>query len=173
MMKNRSGACWAGLAGAMAKEMGLSDDQAQGIRMAGMIHDRGKISVLTDILTKPARLTHIEFALIKTHAQVGYDILKEIEFPWPIARMVHQHHEKMDGSGYPLGLSGEDILPGARILCIADVVEAMASHRPYRPALGLDKAMEEISANSGKRYDPEAAKACLRLIGKKGFTFDR
>ncbi len=87
----------------MAKEMGLSDDQAQGIRMAGMIHDRGKISVLTDILTKPARLTHIEFALIKTHAQVGYDILKEIEFPWPIARMVHQHHEKMDGSGYPLG----------------------------------------------------------------------
>ena len=98
------------LAGAMAKEMGLSNDQAQGIRMAGMIHDLGKISVPTDILTKPTRLTDIEFSLIKSHAQVGYDILKEIEFPWPIARMVHQHHEKMDGSGYPLGLSGEDIL---------------------------------------------------------------
>jgi len=163
----------AGLAGAMAKEMGFSNDQAQGIRLAGMIHDLGKISVPTDILTKPTRLTDIEFALIKSHSQVGYDILKEIEFPWPIARMVHQHHEKMDGSGYPLGLSGEDILPGARILCIADVVEAMASHRPYRPALGLEKAMEEISANSGKRYDPEAAKVCLRLIGKEGFTLDR
>ncbi|MBW1799827.1 MAG: HD domain-containing protein, partial [Deltaproteobacteria bacterium] len=119
------------------------------------------------------RLTETEFSLIKSHAQVGYDILKEIEFPWPIADIVHQHHERMDGSGYPQGLSGEEILPEARILCVADVVEAMASHRPYRPALGLDEALAEIFGNSGRLYDPDAADACLRVFRKKGFTFEQ
>ncbi|MCF8120136.1 MAG: HD domain-containing protein, partial [Deltaproteobacteria bacterium] len=124
------------------------------------------------ILSKPTRLADFEFALIETHPQVGYDILKEIEFPWPIAQMVHQHHEKMDGSGYPQGLAGEDILLEARILCVADVVEAMASHRPYRPAIGLDQALAEIEANAGLLYDPEAVKACLTLFRQKGFSLD-
>jgi putative nucleotidyltransferase with HDIG domain len=130
---------------AIAEKMGMPKDQIEGIRMAGMIHDLGKISVPAEILSKPTRLTDIEFALIKTHSQVGYDILQEVDFPWPIAQMVLQHHERMDGSGYPQGLSGEDILLEARILCVADVVEAMASLRPYRPALGIEKALEEIS----------------------------
>jgi len=161
------------LAAAMAREMGFSREQIQGAYLGGMIHDIGKISVPAEILSKPGRLSDIEFSLIRSHAQVGYDILKEIEFPWPIADMVHQHHERMDGSGYPRGLSGEDILLEARILGIADVVEAMASHRPYRPALGIEAALEEISRNAGKLYDPEAAKACLRLFREKGFTLDQ
>lgn len=163
----------AALAVAIAMEMNIPQDQIEGIRMAGMIHDLGKISVPAEILSKPTRLTDIEFALIKTHSQVGCDILQEIDFPWPIAQIVLQHHEKMNGSGYPQGLSEEDILLEARILCVADVVEAMVSHRPYRPALGLDKAMEEISDNAGKLYDPEAADAGLRLFRKKEFTFDK
>jgi putative two-component system response regulator len=160
------------LSSAMAAEMGLSEDQIEGIRLAGMIHDLGKITVPAGILSKPTRLTELEFGLIKTHPQIGYDILKGIEFPWPIAQIVHQHHEKMDGSGYPQGLSGEDILIEARIICVADVVEAMASYRPYRPAIGLDKALEEIADNAGKLYDPEAVNACLRLFKEKGFSFD-
>ena len=163
----------ADLAVAIAMEMNFPKDQIEGIRMAGMIHDLGKISVPAEILSKPSRLTEIEFALIKTHSKIGYDIIADIEFPWPIAQMVLQHHEKMNGSGYPQGLSGEDILLEARILCVADVVEAMASHRPYRPALGIDVALEEISDNAGKLYDPEAAAACLRLFRKKKFTFDK
>ncbi|HDZ24579.1 MAG: response regulator [Deltaproteobacteria bacterium] len=159
----------ADLAHAMAREMGLSDNQREGIRMAGMIHDLGKISVPAEILSKPTRLTKIEFALIKNHSRVGYDILKKIEFPWPIAQMVLQHHEKMDGSGYPDGLSGEGILPEARILCVADVVEAMASHRPYRPALGIDKALKEIEENRGILYDPNVVDACVRLFRERGF----
>lgn len=159
------------LAKAMAMEMGLSNDQAQGIYFAGVIHDLGKISVPAEILSKPTRLSDTEFSLIKIHAQVGYDILKEIEFAWPIADIVHQHHEKMDGSGYPQGLSGEDILLDARILCVADVVEAMASHRPYRAALGIDVALEEISKNKGVFYDPKAANAVLGLFREKGFRF--
>ncbi len=160
------------LSAAIAGEMGLLQDQIDGIRLAGMIHDLGKITIPAGILSKPTRLTDIEFALIKTHPQVGYDILKEIEFPWPIAQIVHQHHEKMDGSGYPQGLAGEVILLEARILCVADVVEAMASHRPYRPAIGLDKALEEIADNAGRLYDPGAVQACLSLFREKGFSFE-
>ncbi len=137
--------------------------------MAGIVHDLGKISVPAEILGKLARLTEIEFALIKNHSRVGYDILKKIEFPWPIAQMVLQHHEKMDGSGYPDGLSGEGILPEARILCVADVVEAMTSHRPYRPALGIDKALKEIEENRGILYDRNVVDACVRLFRERGF----
>jgi len=161
------------LSAAMAGEMGLTKDRVEGIRLAGMIHDLGKIAVPAEVLSKPTRLADYEFDLIKTHPKVAHDILKEIEFPWPIARIVHQHHEKMDGSGYPQGLSGEDILLDARIICVADVVEAMASHRPYRPAIGLDKALEEVSDNAGTLYDPEAVTACLRLFREKQFSFDR
>ncbi|MFH2218128.1 MAG: HD domain-containing phosphohydrolase [Pseudomonadota bacterium] len=153
----------ADLAVTIAIKMNIPKNQIEGIRMGGMIHDLGKISVPAEILSKPSRLTEIEFAFIKTHSMVGYDIIADIEFPWPIAQMVLQHHEKMNGSGYPQGLSGEDILLEARILCVADVVEAMASHRPYRPALGLDKAMEEISKNKGEFYDPEVVDALFRL----------
>ena len=160
----------ANLARAIAVEMGISEDKIEGIKMAGIIHDIGKIAVPAQILTKPGVLTDLEFNLIKTHAQVGYDILKTIDFPWPIAQMVHQHHERMDGSGYPQGLSGKDILLGARILAVADVVEAMASHRPYRPALGIDKALDEISRNRGVLFDPEVVDACLKLFTEKEFN---
>jgi putative two-component system response regulator len=159
------------LAVAIAKEMNISKDQSEGIRMAAMIHDLGKISIPAEILSKPSRLTEIEFGFIKTHPQAGYDIIADIEFPWPIAQMVLQHHEKINGSGYPQGLSGEDILFEARIICVADVVEAMASHRPYRPALGIEKAMEEISKNSGILYDKKVVDACVRLFGESGFEF--
>lgn len=157
------------LATAIAKEMGLLDDQIYGIRMGGVIHDLGKISIPAEILSKPGSITEIEFNLIKTHPKVGYDILKAIEFPWPIAQMVLQHHERMDGSGYPSGLSGEEIILEARILGVADVVEAMASHRPYRPALGIDKALKEISKNKGLLYDSDVAEACLKLFKEKEF----
>lgn len=157
------------LACAIAKEMNLSQIQIHGIKMAGDIHDLGKISVPAEILSKPTRLTDPEFSLIKTHPQVGYDILKGIEFPWPISQIVYQHHERMDGSGYPQGLSGNEILLEARIMAVADVVEAMASHRPYRPALGIDIALEEISKNRKIAYDPEAVDACLTLFKEKGF----
>jgi HD-GYP domain-containing protein (c-di-GMP phosphodiesterase class II) len=161
----------ADLACAIAKETRLSKDQMLGIQMAGEIHDVGKISVPAEILSKPGRLSEIEFKLIETHPQVGYDILKGIEFPWPIAQMVIQHHEMINGSGYPQGLSGEDILSEARILSVADVVEAISSHRPYRPALGIDKALEQISKNRGILYDPDVADACLKLFSEKGFAF--
>ncbi len=161
----------AALSAAIAKEMALPGDQRLGIRLAGMIHDLGKIAVPAEILSKPTRLSEFEFAIIQTHPRVGYDILKEIEFPWPIAQMVHQHHERMDGSGYPAGLAGEAILLEARILCVADVVEAMASHRPYRPAVGLDQAIDEISRNGGRIYDAKAVEACMRLFKEKGFSF--
>ena len=160
------------LAYAIAKEMRLSEEQIKGIRMAGGIHDIGKISVPAEILTKPGRLTENEFSLIKNHPEVGFDILKIIEFPWPIAKIVLQHHERMNGSGYPSGLSGEDILLEARILSVADVVEAMASHRPYRPALGIDRALEEISQNRGVLYDTEVVDACLKLFTEKRFQFE-
>jgi putative nucleotidyltransferase with HDIG domain len=128
---------------AIAEEIGLSKDEARGIRVAGRIHDIGKISVPAEILVRPRRLTDIEFNIVKTHSQVGYDILKDIEFPWPVAEIVLQHHERMDGSGYPQGLSGEKIILGARIMAVADVVEAMSSHRPYRPAFPIEKALEK------------------------------
>ena len=160
-----------GLAGAIAVRMGLPGDQVQGTRLAAMIHDLGKISVPAEILSKPSRLSNIEFSLIKVHPEVGYNILSAVEFPWPIATIVKQHHERIDGSGYPLGLSKNEILVEARIISVADVVEAMVSHRPYRPALGIEKAIEEISNGSGRLYDPEVTKACLSLIGKGDFSF--
>jgi putative nucleotidyltransferase with HDIG domain len=162
----------ANLAYAIASEMRLPKDQIEATRMAGIIHDLGKVSVPTEILSKPGDLNEIEFSLIKCHAQVGYNILKNIDFPWPMAQIVFQHHERMDSSGYPQGLSGEDILIEARVLGVADVVEAMASHRPYRPALGIDKALEEISQGRGILYDPEVVNACIGLFTQKGFKFE-
>ncbi|MDD4092254.1 MAG: PAS domain S-box protein, partial [Smithellaceae bacterium] len=160
----------ADLSRAIAREMGLSQERIESLRVAGTIHDIGKVSVPAEILAMPRKLTNLEYSLIQTHAQSGYDILKDIEFPWPIARMVLEHHERMNGSGYPNGLTGDQILPESRILAVADVVEAMATHRPYRSALGLDKALEEITLNRGLLYDPEVVDACLRLFREKGFT---
>jgi PAS domain S-box-containing protein/putative nucleotidyltransferase with HDIG domain len=160
----------ADIARAIAREMGLSPEQISGLRMAAIIHDIGKVSVPSEILSSPRKLTALEFNLIKTHAQSGYDIVKDIEFPWPIARMIIEHHERMDGSGYPNGLTGDKILPESRILAVADVVEAMATHRPYRPSLGLEKALDEIAKNRGRLYDPEIVDACLRLFREKGYV---
>jgi len=159
------------LASTIAKEMGLSKDKIMGIRMAGVLHDIGKIAIPVEILSKPGRLSKTEFELIKNHSQVGYDILKSIKFPWPIAQIVLQHHERIDGFGYPNGLLGKQMLIEAKILGVADVVEAMASHRPYRPALGIDKALEEISINKGKLYDAEVVNACLRVFKDNNFKF--
>ncbi|MBC8492715.1 MAG: GAF domain-containing protein, partial [Chloroflexi bacterium] len=160
------------LACAVAREMGLPGEQVEGLRMAGLIHDIGKISIPAEVLSKPGQLSELEWSMIKAHPQVGYDILKTVEFPWPVAQIVLQHHERMDGSGYPQGLSGEELLLEARILAVADVVEAMASHRPYRPALGMDRALEEISQNRGVLYDPEVVDACLKLFIEKAFKFE-
>ena len=161
------------LACAIANEMGLSEEQIEGLRMAGLVHDIGKMNVPAEILSKPGQLSDLEFGLIKTHAQVGHDILNgTIEFPWPVAQIVLQHHERMDGSGYPQGLSGDGIVLEARILAVADVVEAMASHRPYRPPRGIDKALEEISQNKGVLYDPEVVDACLKIFIERRFKFE-
>jgi PAS domain S-box-containing protein len=160
------------LAAAIAVEMGFPEDQVEGIRLAGGIHDLGKISVPADILSKPGRLSNVEYSLIKIHPEAGYNILKDIEFPWPIAQIVYQHHERIDGSGYPLRLKDGEILIEARIMAVADVVESMISHRPYRPALGIDAALDEISKNRGVLYDPQAVDACLLLFQKKGFSFE-
>lgn len=160
------------LAWAIASEMGLAEKQVEGLRTAGLIHDLGKISVPAEILSKPSELTEAEMSLVKGHPRVAYDILKEIEFPWPVAQIVLQHHERLDGSGYPQGLSDEEILLEARILAVADVVEAMVSHRPYRPARAIDEALEEISQNSGTLYDPEVVDACVKLLTEKGFKFE-
>jgi putative nucleotidyltransferase with HDIG domain len=162
----------ADLAVAIAETVGFEKDKIEAVRVAASIHDLGKISVPAEILSKPSRLTVNEFNLIKEHPQVGYDILKDIEFPWEIATMVYQHHEKLDGSGYPLGVSGDDILPESRVLTVADIVEAMASHRPYRPGLGMDVALGEIDKNKGKFYDPEVSAACHALFNEKRFTFE-
>jgi len=159
------------LARSVAQRMGLSEDRVEGIGLAGSLHDLGKIYVPAEILNRPGGLTDLEFELIKTHPQVGYDILKRIEFPWPIAGIVHQHHERLDGSGYPLGLKGHDILLEARIVAVADVVEAIASHRPYRPALGVEMAVEELRRNRGVRFDPDVVDACLEVVQEPGFAF--
>jgi PAS domain S-box-containing protein len=159
----------ANVACAIATEMSLSADQIDGIRMAAAIHDLGKISVPAEILSKPTKLTKLEFDLIKTHSQSGYDILKDIDFPWPVARTVLEHHERMNGSGYPHGLTGDNILLESRILSVADVVESMASHRPYRPTLGIGSALNEISKNKGVLYDLEVSDACLRLFQEKDY----
>ena len=152
------------IAAAIGQELGLDSEQVKGLRYAGYVHDIGKIAIPTELLSKPGKLTLHEFELIKTHAQQGYDVLKDIKFPWPIARAILEHHERLDGSGYPRALKGDEISLEARILAVADTVEAMSSHRPYRPALGLDAALREIEAQAGKRYDPRVAAACLRLF---------
>ena len=161
----------ADLAAAIAKQMGLPDEQIHAIHLAGIVHDLGKIKIPAEILSKPGKLTDLEFGLIKVHPQAGYDILKGINFPSPIAQMVLQHHERLDGSGYPQGLKGEDILLEARILAVADTVEAMSSHRPYRPGLGIDVALEEITKNRGKYYDPQVVDAYLALFREQHYSF--
>jgi PAS domain S-box-containing protein/putative nucleotidyltransferase with HDIG domain len=160
------------LAVAIAEELHLSDKEKKGIRVASLLHDIGKMSIPAEILNKPGKLSQIEFNLVKMHVQAGYDILEGIEFPWPVARIVYQHHERMDGSGYPAALAGKDIMIEAKILSVADTVEAMVSHRPYRAALGIDKALEEISLNRGKLYDADVVDACLKVFGDKGFIFE-
>jgi len=160
------------LARAIAKEMGLPNDTVDTIRMAGIIHDIGKISVPAEILSKPGKLLVMEMNLIKAHSQTGYDILKDVELPYPIAEIAYQHHERLNGSGYPQGLKGDQILLEARIISVADVVEAISSYRPYRPALGIDVALEEIEKNAGVLYDREAVEACLKLFRDKGFKFE-
>lgn len=162
----------ADLARSISAEMGFTQDRIDGIRIAGIIHDIGKIYVPAEILSKPRRLTTYEFNLVKTHSQVGYDILKTIDFPWPVARIVLQHHERLNGSGYPNKLMHDNILIEARILGVSDVVEAMASHRPYRPALGLDAALKEVSDHKGSLYDPEVVDICTRLFREKLFDFE-
>jgi len=163
----------ADLARAIGKEMGLAESTLEGIHFGALIHDLGKIQIPAELLAKPTRLTPLEFELIKTHAQAGYEIVKGVNFPWPVAEMVHQHHERLDGSGYPQGLKGSAIAPQARILAVADVVEAMASHRPYRPGLGIDTALKEVVDKRGKWFDPDAVDACVRLFRERGYSLDQ
>lgn len=156
----------------IAQEMKLPKDKIEGIRIASLIHDIGKIALPAEILSKPTRLADIEFSLIKGHSQIGSDILKSIDFSYPVAQIVLQHHERLNGSGYPNNLKGDEIILEARILGVADVIEAMSSHRPYRPALGIDKALEEITQNKGTLYDPEVVDTCLKLFKEKEFKFE-
>ncbi len=158
------------LAMEIAKKMGLND-RVRAIKVAGLLHDIGKIAIPSDILTKPTALTEIEYMLVKQHPVVGFEILKKVDFPWPIAKIVLQHHERINGSGYPHGLKGDEITIEARILAVADVVEAISSHRPYRAALGIDRALEEIETQKGVLYDPDVVAACLEIF-EEGFTFE-
>jgi len=160
------------LACSISQEIGLSEDQVNGIRVMGMLHDLGKIIIPAEILSKPSKLTDYEFQFIKVHPQAGHDILQEIDFPWPIATAIVQHHERLNGSGYPAGLSGQQIILEAQILAVADVVEAMATHRPYRPALGIAIALEEISKNKGILYAPLIADALIKLFHDKKLEID-
>ena len=161
------------LAVAMAKEMGLSESQIEGIHLGSMIHDVGKIKVPSEILSKPGKLSDLEYQIVKQHVIAGYEIMKDSEFPWPIAQMILQHHERLDGSGYPNGLKGEQIILEARILAVADVVEAISSHRPYRPALGVDVAFAEIVAGRGLTYCPKSVDACIAVFKERGFEFSK
>ncbi len=159
------------VATAIAHELGWSEQQIEGLYLACVVHDVGKVKIPAEILSKPGRLTELEFALIKQHSQAGFDILKEVDFPWPIAQFVLQHHERMDGTGYPAGLKGNEILMEARIIAVADVIEAMASHRPYRPGHGIEAALAEIGNNRATLYDSAVVDATLRLFHDKGYTF--
>jgi putative nucleotidyltransferase with HDIG domain len=156
----------------IAKKIGLSDEQIYGLRVIGMVHDIGKMALPDGILRKPGELSAKELDMVRTHPIVAYEILKELDFPWPVAQTVLQHHERVDGSGYPNKLAGDDIILEARILCVADVIESMLSHRPYRPAPGLEKALEEIELNSGILYDPVVADACFRISSNGGIKLD-
>lgn len=159
----------ADVACSIAREMGLSEDEIYGLRMASVIHDLGKITVPAGILAKPGRLSNLEYELIKNHVQAGYDILKQIEFPWPLADIIIQHHERLDGTGYPQGLNDGDIMIQARILAVADVFETIASHRPYRPSLGLQRALDELQENSGKLYDDQVVSVLFKLVEDNRF----
>ncbi|MES9870723.1 MAG: HD domain-containing phosphohydrolase [Sedimenticola sp.] len=159
----------ADLAQNIALEMGLGPEQVEGIYFGGLVHDIGKINVPAELLARPGKLTEYEYLIIKEHSKVGYDIIKDIDFPWPVAKMVLQHHERLDGSGYPNGIKGDDILLEARVLAVADVVEAMQSHRPYRPGHDIDVALDEIRSHRGKRYDPDVVDSCLALFTEKGY----
>jgi len=156
----------------IAAEMGLAEESARGLHLAATIHDLGKIGIPAELLTKPRQLSPMEFGLVKEHVQIGYNIIKNVDFPWPIAQIVLQHHERMNGSGYPRGLVGEDILIEARILAVADVVEAMAASRPYRRALGIDAALAEIKKHRGTGFDPAVVDACLRLFHERGYKIE-
>jgi putative nucleotidyltransferase with HDIG domain/PAS domain S-box-containing protein len=160
------------LAKAVAHELAWDEERVRALYLAGLVHDIGKIAIPAEILSKPGRLSMVELSLVRTHVDAGYNILKNIEFPWPIADIVHQHHERFDGSGYPLGLKGTSILPEARILAVCDVVEAMSMHRPYRPGLGLDAALAEVESGRGTAYDPACVDACCRLLREERFRFD-
>jgi len=160
------------LACAIAQEIGLSAEKIEGLRIAAFVHDIGKISVPTDVLAKPGKLSKAEMDLIRVHSQNGYDILKNIAFPWPIAEIVLQHHERLNGSGYPQGLIGQEILFEAKIIGVADVIEAMSSHRPYRPALDLSMGMKEIYQNKNVLYDEKIVDACIRLLTEKDYNFE-
>lgn len=162
----------ANLASAIAGEMGLPADTIQAIYLASTVHDLGKIRIPAEILSKPGRLNDIEFELVKSHPQTGFDIIKDIQFPWPIAQMVLQHHERLDGSGYPNGMKSEEVLLEAKIIAVADVVEAMSSHRPYRPGLGLDAALDEITKNRGRLYDAAVVDSCIALLRDKKFVLE-
>ena len=161
------------LARVIAREVGLTDWQVTGIYITGLVHDVGKVSVPSEILSKPGKINADAFSIIRNHCQVGYDILQKIDFPWPVPRVVLQHHERLNGSGYPEGLSGDEIILEARILSVADVVEAMSSHRPYRPALGLESALEEIKQGSGILYDSDVVDACLKLLDDNEYGFNK
>ncbi len=160
------------LAVAIARELGLPEDEIHGINLAAAVHDMGNIQIPAEILVKPSSLNQLEFRMIQSHPQAGYDILKNIDFPWPVADYVRQHHERLDSSGYPHGLKGDQMLRGSKIVAVADVVEAMVSHRPYRPAYSIERSLGEILAHRGTRYDPAAVDACVRLFRDKGFALE-
>jgi HD-GYP domain-containing protein (c-di-GMP phosphodiesterase class II) len=151
--------------------MGMSEEEIKNISMGALIHDIGKINIASDILNKPGKITNLEYQMLQTHVEQGYEVINEIDFPLQIKTMILQHHERLDGSGYPQRLEGDQIILESRILAVADVVEAMTSHRPYRAALGIDAALEEIAKYRGKRYDCDVVDICLQLFREKGFRF--
>ena len=160
------------LAAAIAQEMKLPQDKIEGLTFASLVHDIGKVDLPIEIVVKPDKLIEIEFNVVKNHPKIGYEILKKVDFPWPVAEIVFQHHEKIDGSGYPRELKRDEILIEAKILCVADVVEAMSSYRSYRPAINIDRTLNEISENKDILFEPEVVDTCLKLFREKGFKFE-